>query len=86
MAKTIKNIRLENSLIESVSELAAAEYEGNFTAAIEDLINQALITRSIDDRAKWMMYGAAKQSIVGEDLDEREYHKFITKITDALHI
>lgn len=86
MAKTVKNIRLENGLIEAVSELAQAEYEGNFTAAIEDLINQSLVTRSIDDRAKWMMYSAAKQSIAEEYLEEKEYHKFITMITDALHI
>ena len=86
MAKTVKNIRLENSLIDQVSALADLEYEGNFTAAMEDLISQSLVARSIEERTKWMMYSAAKQSVSDEELTEKEYHQFITKITDALHI
>jgi len=86
MAKTVKNIRLENSLIDQVSALADLEYEGNFTAAMEGLISQSLAARTIEERTKWLMYSAAKQSISGDDLTEKEYHQFITKITEALHI
>lgn len=86
MAKSIKNIRLENQLIEKIQGMADCEYQGNFTAAMECLINQAISARSVDERVKWIMYSAAKQSIADEDLSEKDYHKFITKLTDALHI
>ena len=86
MAKTVKNIRLDNMLIGRIAEIADAEYQGNFTATIECLLNQSIVTRSVDDKTKWSMYSAAKQGLADRSLDEKDYHNFITTLTTALHV
>lgn len=85
MAKTVKNIRLENSLIEKVSLIAESEYEGNFTAAMESLINQAALIRDLNIQTRWAMYDCVKQSEY--DRTEKETgNPNVRQLIDALHI
>lgn len=85
MAKTVKNIRLENSLIRKVSLVADEFNDGNFTAAIESLINQALLMRELDLQTRWNMYDSVKQSEY--DRTEKETgNPNVRHLIDALHI
>ena len=85
MAKTVKNIRLENGLIERVATIAESEYQGNFTAAMESLINQAALIRGLSMQTRWTMYDCVKQSEY--DRTEKETgNPNVRQLIDALHI
>lgn len=85
MAKTIKNIRLENSLIERIHEIAKDDHDGNFTAAIESLINQSILMRGLMVQTRWNMYDSVKQSEY--DRTEKETgNPNVRQLIDALHI
>lgn len=85
MAKTVKNIRLDNTIIRKVSVIAEDEHEGNFTAAMESLINQALLMRGLDMQTRWNMYDRVKQSEY--DRTEKETgNPNVRHLIDALHI
>lgn len=77
MAKQSRTFRLEESCIEAIQHIADKEFNGNSTAAIESLCNQASLMRSVDDRVRHMMYDTAKREI--------DYTQART-IVDALHI
>lgn len=77
MAKLSRTYRFEEELLKRIQVIADDEFEGNSTAAIESLCNQAALMRSIDDRVRHMMYGVAKNEI---DYSEAR------AVVDALHI
>lgn len=85
MAKTIKNIRLDNTLIEKISEVANTDHDGNFTAAIESLIGQSILMRGLDIKTRWSMYDSVKQ--YEYDRTEKETgNPNVRQLIDALHI
>lgn len=77
MAKTIKQMRLEDSVIDRVQGIANDHHDGNFTAAMESIINQALAMRDIDLSVRKQMYSTGNSW--QKDPDVRQ-------LVDALHI
>ena len=77
MAKQSKTYRLDDSCLDAIQSIADKEFDGNSTAAIESLCNQASLMRTIDDRIRHMMYDVAKVEID---------HTQARSIVDALHI
>lgn len=84
MTKEIVHMRMDSAIRNSVKEIAEADYNGVFTAAIESLLNQAITMRSIDQQKRWTMYSAAKNS-EHQDSD-KEHMKFIRSLVDGLHL
>lgn len=85
MAKLIKQVRLDKSLINQVESISNEFHDGNFTAAIESLLMQSLIMRSLDIKTRWMMYDHVKQSEY-ERTDKETGIPNVRQLIDALHI
>ncbi|MGL5669068.1 MAG: hypothetical protein ACRDD9_23445 [Shewanella sp.] len=56
--KIAKTYRLEESAIEMIEKVAADEFSGNYTAALESMINQAYRMRQVDIREREVMYSS----------------------------
>ena len=85
MAKLIKQVRLEKHLINAVSAVSDAEHGGNFTSAIESLLNQALLMRQLDIKTRWNMYDHVKQAEYARTENETGQPN-VRQLIDALHI
>lgn len=85
MAKVIAHMRVDSEIVAAVKEIAQDQHNGNFTAAVEDLIRQSLQMRSIEESYRWKMYEAAK-SHLGHAKDSQTYTKFIRSILTSLHL
>lgn len=85
MAKTVKNIRLDNELISKITAIAERDHHGNFTAAIESLANQAILIRGLDTLTRWSMYDSVKQSEY-ERTEAETGTPNVRQLIDALHI
>lgn len=78
MPKVTKNYRLESSTVEIIKSVADSEFDGNATAAIEAMVNQASKMKAIDMRHRHMMYDRVKSEYMnGTD---------IRKLIDGLDI
>jgi len=72
--KLAKTYKIEESTIEMIKEIADLDYAGNLTAAVEGLIQQSYLMRSIDESCRWAMYSAAKEHNGGfEEKSTRNY-------------
>jgi DNA polymerase III delta prime subunit len=86
MAKILKQTRLESDLIDEITKIAETGYDGNFTAAVESLLEQSISMRSLPEQVRWQMYSGAKRLGALSDLEEREYVSMLGKMTDSLYI
>lgn len=81
MAKILKPIRFEEGLIKEIQDIADTDHSGNYTAALEGIVKQALAMRSVDERVRWHLYSEGKKKC-GQLYDD----KMTRKIIDGLHI
>lgn len=84
MSKQIVHMRLDSEIRSAVKDFSETEFDGNFTAAMEKLLDQSLRMRLLDDRIRWEMYGAAKRAISDVCMNERQYKDFIDTVADGL--
>ena len=81
MAKKLKNLRIEEDKIKAIQKIADVEHEGNFTAAVERLLNQSLSMRGICERDRWEMYSSVSSLYkTSGTLDQ------LRPLLDGLHI
>lgn len=85
MAKAIKQVRLDQQMIIAVSEIADSEHNGNFTAALESLLNQSLLMRGLDIGIRHDMYNKVKQSVYKQTEKDTGVAN-VRQLIDALHI
>lgn len=87
MAKVVKTVRIEESLVEKLSEIAAAEFGNNATAALEAFIEQAIAVRNIPEGVRWGIYSKSSEQML-RDMDiergTRGEHAAINNLTTAL--
>lgn len=85
MAKLIKQVRLDKDVINAVAAVAEADHSGNFTAAVESLLNQSLLMRCIDVQTRLKMYDHVKQSEYARTKADCGAAN-VRQLIDALHI
>ena len=78
-------MRLENSVIDQVQSIANEDHDGNFTAAMESIINQALAMRGVNVVLRWQMYDSVKQHEY-ERTEKESGQPNVRQLIDALHI
>lgn len=81
MAKKLKNLRIEENKIKAIQKIADIEHEGNFTAAVESLLNQSLSMRGICERDRWEMYSSVSSLYKTSGTLEQ-----LRPLLDGLHI
>lgn len=89
MAKVVKTVRIEESLVEKMAKIADAEFGGNATAALEAFIEQAAALREIPEGVRWGIYSKVNEQVLSEMDIERgtpEEYKALRSITLALWI
>lgn len=79
MPKVTKTYRIEESCLDEVQKVADSEFDGNFTAALESLINQACLLRGMDIKQRHVMFDSVKSECYPEPGNVRN-------LIDALHI
>ena len=89
MAKVVKTVRIEESLIDAVNKIADKEFNGNATAALEACMEQAIALRKIPENVRWGIYSNSNQQML-DDLDvergTKEEFEAIRSLTKALWI
>ena len=89
MAKVVKTVRIEESLIDAVNKIADQEFNGNATAALEACIGQAVALRKIPENVRWGIYSNSNQQML-DDLDvergTKDEYEAIRSLTTALWI
>ena len=58
MAKIQKAIRIDQDANDRLQEIADQEFDGNWTAALEAAMRQAVSTRAFHEDDRWKMYSA----------------------------
>lgn len=89
MAKVVKTVRIEESLVEKLSEIADKEFGGNATAALESFVSQALASRVMPSGVRWGIYSKVKDQVIDEmDIQRGTKQEFdvISSITEMLGI
>jgi hypothetical protein len=89
MAKVVKTVRIEETLLEKLGAVADLEFGGNATAALEAFIEQASALRSFTEKERWAIYSVAKSVVVnraGVQCDPAEELKRTRSLTAALWI
>jgi hypothetical protein len=89
MAKVVKTVRIEETLLEKLGSIADLEFGGNATAALEAFIEQASALRSFSEQERWAIYSVAKGVAVnqsGVQCDPAEELKRTRSLTTALWI
>ena len=61
MAKIQKAIRIDQDANDRLQEIADQEFDGNWTAALEAAMRQAVATRAFCENTRWDMYSAVKR-------------------------
>lgn len=79
MPKLTKTYRIEESCLNKTKAVADSEFDGNFTAALESLINQACLLRELDIQQRHVMYDSVKSECYPDPGNVRN-------LIDALHI
>jgi len=85
MAKLIKQVRLDSHMIGAITEIADLNHDGNFTAALESLVNQSLVMRGIDINVRYEMYDKVKQAVYKQTEKDTGVAN-VRQLIDALHI
>ena len=62
MAKVMKNFRIEQSILDGVSVIADAEYGGNMTAAIENMLKHSIEFRKVSESDRDRLRVQAKRN------------------------
>lgn len=86
MAKILKQTRLDSDLIDEIKKIAETSHDGNFTAAVESLLEQSIAIRSLSEQVRWKMYSGAKRLGALNKLDERDYVTTTNKMIEGLYI
>lgn len=89
MAKIVKTVRIEESLIEKLVNIADSEFGGNMTAALESCVSQAANLRVMPIDVRWGIYSKAKEQVISDMAIERgtqDECKVILALTSALGI
>lgn len=63
MAKVMKTMRIEESLISAMEEIAGREFDGNVTAALEAFIQQGVALRKFTEQERWFIYSRSNEVI-----------------------
>lgn len=72
MAKEMKNFRLESELLDGLACVAARDFNGNMTAALEDVIKHSLLVRSVPEADRDRLRVSAKRGSYSEEYDKHE--------------
>ena len=89
MAKVVKTVRIEESLVEKLAKIADAEFEGNATAALEAFIEQGVALREFSEQERWFIYSKSNSVVHHFSKTERgsfEEANRIRSLTSALWI
>lgn len=89
MAKVVKTVRIEESLVEKLGEIADKEFDGNATAALESLVSQAIASRVMPSGVRWGIYSKVKDQVLDEmEIQRSTKREFevISCITEMLGI
>lgn len=89
MAKVVRTHRIEESLLDELSKIADAEFNGNATAALEACIEQAIALRKIPENVRWGIYSNSNQKMLDDLAVERgtkEEFEAVRYLTKALWI
>lgn len=89
MAKIVKTVRIEESLIEKLTSIADSEFEGNQTAALEAFIKQAVALRAYSVEDRWDMFSSYRRFKAdngSHDLYDRESVERTKNLSDLLWI
>ena len=62
VSKELKPIRLETEVIEYIQGQADTYFEGNFTKALEEMLNQSMAIRSLGDGVLHTMYSSVSNN------------------------
>lgn len=72
MAKEMKNFRLEAELLDGLACVAELDFNGNMTAALEDVIKHSLLVRSIPEGDRDRLRVSAKRGAFSAEYDKHE--------------
>lgn len=89
MAKVVKTVRIEETLIEKMSEIALSEFNGNATAALEAFIEQAIALRHFTEQERLFIYSQSNSVVHKFSKTERGSFEEATRIralTSALWV
>lgn len=78
MSKKIKQVRMEDRLIKAIEIESVKNHGGNFTSAVIEMLEQAIMIRDIPIDIRYKMYSQGKSLT-----DDHRDHK---KIIDGLYI
>lgn len=82
MAKVLKNIRLEDKMIEEVQAIADEHFDGNFTAALLDCATSGINMRKVPEQVRCAM----KSGMLRYDFASEYYDEHYRVVIDALQI
>lgn len=89
MAKVTKTWRVEDSLLEKLSDIANEEFDGNVTAALEAFLEQGVALRSFTEQERWFIYSRSNEVAYlysGTERGSPEEAKRIRSLTTALWV
>lgn len=72
----MKNFRLEASLLDGLALIAADDFNGNLTAALEDMIKHSLVVRSVPEGDRDLLRASARRGFA-HDVYEKHERKMI---------
>jgi len=75
MAKVMKNFRLDEKLLDGLSEIAKEHYSGNMTAALEDLMKHGIAVFSVPEDERDLLRSCASRKSYERDGLDGVYHK-----------
>lgn len=89
MAKVTKTWRVEDSLLEKLSDIANEEFDGNVTAALEAFLEQGVALRTFTEQERWFIYSKSNSVVHQYSKTERgsfEEAQRIRSLTTALWV
>lgn len=82
MAKTLKQVRIEDSMIDQIQAIADTDFDGNFTAALIDCASAGINMRKIPEDVR----NAMKSGMIQYPFANDFYHDNARVVIDALQI
>ena len=82
MAKSLKQVRLEEKMIEQIQAVADESFDGNFTAALIDCALSGVNMRLIPEHVRWEMKDGMRRTDDGMNF----YNENGRIVVDALQI
>lgn len=82
MAKALKQVRVEESMIEEIQKIADEDFDGNFTAALLDCASAGVNMRKVPEHVREEMKSGMRRTECGQNF----YNENPRIVVDALQI